>query len=267
MTNSVSTPRLIDSPSHLGVVLLLVLLAFQFASAQSNRFEAGIAALQRSQYTTAFRSWLPLAEDGLPEAQLNLGHLYHEGLGVEVDYDAAFLWYQRAAESGLAEAQFNLGLLYYDGAGVPRDRQTALELFREAEAQSVAAASYMLGLEDLRGELSPLDPERCRRRVLLAARAGVPSAQFTYAMLAQSGQGGRPEGSRFLDFQVDRPVQGDPLVTYVWARLAQENGLESADLIQVIEVAEIMLGGDTESAEQIIKGCLENGLSDCPTAD
>ena len=266
MTDTVNTFRLIRAPGFFLTGLLLCLIA-QNATAQSNRFEAGIAALQRGQYTTAFRSWLPLAEDGQPEAQLNLGHLYQEGLGVEVDYAAAFLWYQRAAESGLAEAQFNLGLLYYDGLGVPQDRETALELFREAESQSLAAASYMLGLEDLSGEMNPLDPVKGRRRVLRAARAGVPAAQFTYATLAQSGLGGSPAGSQLLDLLIDRPAEGNPLVTYVWARLAQENGLESADLMQVIEVAAIMLGGDTDSAEQIIQRCMEEGLSDCPSAE
>ena len=86
-----------DVRHHLFAALLVCFCGIQEAVAQSNRFEAGIAALQREQYSTAFRSWLPLAEDGMPEAQLNLGHLYQEGLGVEIDYSAAFFWYQQAA--------------------------------------------------------------------------------------------------------------------------------------------------------------------------
>jgi TPR repeat protein len=252
---------------HLVAALFVCFCGIQDAVAQSNRFEAGIAALQREQYSTAFRSWLPLAEDGIPEAQLNLGHLYQEGLGVEIDYSAAFLWYQRAAEAGLAEAQFNLGLLYFDGNGVPQDKPTAMDLFHQAEDQGIAAASYMLGLADLRGELSALNPQSGRRRILKAAQAGVPSAQFTYATLAQSGVGASPPKSTLLDLIPDRPAQGNPLVAYIWARIAQENGLDSADVTQVIEVAGIMLGGETTTAEGLIFRCLEQGLNGCPTAD
>ena len=55
--------------------------------AQSSRFEAGIAAMNRGRYAVAFRSWLPLAEAGMPEAQLNLGKLYQSGQGVDLDLE------------------------------------------------------------------------------------------------------------------------------------------------------------------------------------
>ena len=46
---------------------------------------------------------------------------YASGQGVSQDYQAALKWYRKAAEQGLAQAQGNLGVLYELGHGVPRD--------------------------------------------------------------------------------------------------------------------------------------------------
>ena len=75
--------------SHAVTVLTILVSLSAACSGQTNRFEAGISAKERGQYLTAIRSWLPLAEDGMPEAQVNLGHMYNEGLGVDVDYEEA----------------------------------------------------------------------------------------------------------------------------------------------------------------------------------
>ena len=47
--------------------------------------------------------------------------MYEKGQGVPQDFTEASKWYRRAAEQGLPEAQVNLGVLYYDGRGVPQD--------------------------------------------------------------------------------------------------------------------------------------------------
>jgi hypothetical protein len=51
--------------------------------------------------------------------------MYDEGKGVEQDFEEALKWYQKAAEQGLAEAQNNLGLMYYKGQGVEQNYVTA----------------------------------------------------------------------------------------------------------------------------------------------
>jgi TPR repeat protein len=51
--------------------------------------------------------------------------MYASGRGVALDLAQAARWYQHAAEQGLAEAQFNLGTLYGTGRGVPRDEALA----------------------------------------------------------------------------------------------------------------------------------------------
>jgi TPR repeat protein len=51
------------------------------------------------------------------KAQSNLGIAYAFGKGVLKNDKQAVYWYQKAAEQGLAEAQYNLGAMYANGEG------------------------------------------------------------------------------------------------------------------------------------------------------
>ena len=70
---------------------------------------------------TKFDYTLDLAQQGNARAQVNLGLMYYQGVGVPRDYQEALKWYRKAAEQGYASAQNNLGLHYCNGQGVPRD--------------------------------------------------------------------------------------------------------------------------------------------------
>ena len=52
-----------------------------------------------------------------------------------MDINEAVEWWQKAAEQGLAEAQFNLGNCYYWGEGVAKDNEKALKWYQKAAAQ------------------------------------------------------------------------------------------------------------------------------------
>ena len=258
-----------EAVSLLLIIFGLSVFASGIAAGQSNRFEAGVSAKNRGQHLTAIRSWLPLAEDGMAKAQLNLGHMYHEGLGVDIDYGIALDWYESAAAEGLPEALFNIGLLYQNGSGVEQNLERAIELYTEAEQQGVAAAKYMLGAAQISGEGLPKDSEAGRARVLSAALSGVPSAQFTYATLALSAEGalGIPNSGIMSFINPDMPAEGDPLIAYIWARIAKENGFESIEIDDVIDIALILLSGESPDAEDIVVECIASNLENCPTAD
>ena len=93
-------------------------------------FSDGVAAYNRGDYTTAFREFKPLAEQGFANAQNNLGVMYNRGDGVAQDYAEAVKWFRRAAEQGDASAQNNLGAMYNLGDGVPQDYAEAVKWFR-----------------------------------------------------------------------------------------------------------------------------------------
>ena len=84
-------------------------------------WDEAVAASKRGDYATVVRELRPLAEQGVAEAQLNLGNIYRKGRGVPQDYAEAVKWYSKAAEQGDAGAQYNLGLMYDNGLGVPQD--------------------------------------------------------------------------------------------------------------------------------------------------
>ena len=98
-------------------------------------FQKGLTAYERGDYATALREWTPLAEQGVADAQYNLGVMYGNGKGVPKDYETAVKWYRLAAKQGHASAQFNLGVMYGKGQGVSQDYKTALKWYRLASEQ------------------------------------------------------------------------------------------------------------------------------------
>jgi TPR repeat protein len=100
---------------------------------------------------------LKLAEEGDPQAQLQLAGFYRTGRGVPHDDQAAIRWYRAAAEKGLAEAQFELGKVYDTGTGGPRDPFEAVRWYRLAAQQGLGRAQYNLGSMHGNGEGVPVD--------------------------------------------------------------------------------------------------------------
>ena len=96
-------------------------------------------ALKRKDYANAVRLYRPLATKGDPSAQVNLGFMYDEGLGVPQDYAEAVKWYRRAADQGEPHGLSNLANMYRDGLGVPQDYIQAHLWFNLAAARFPAA--------------------------------------------------------------------------------------------------------------------------------
>lgn len=74
-----------------------------------------------------------VAETGNVKAQFILGTAYYLGLnGAEQDYEKAFYWWKKAAEQGNPEAQVQLGLCYSGGIGVEKSKSKAIYWLRKA---------------------------------------------------------------------------------------------------------------------------------------
>lgn len=117
------------------VCLLAASIAGPASAADNKRFNEALRAYQYGDYGDAVRRFIPLADEGDPDAQYYVGFMYAQGLGVAQDYGAAAQWYERAALQGHAPAQNYLGLLYYEGKGLERDFRTAFIYFELAAAQ------------------------------------------------------------------------------------------------------------------------------------
>ena len=106
-------------------------------------------------------SWFcKAAEQGDAEAQLHLGVMYSEGLGVEQSIEKAAEWYRRAAEQGNADAQVVLGCCYEFGDGLPIDFKKAALWYGRAGKQGHEKAAAALERLRLKGrEKKPEPPE------------------------------------------------------------------------------------------------------------
>lgn len=106
-------------------------------------------AYDRSSYATALKTWLPMAQQGDPDAQTNVGEINEKGMGIPPDYKAASIWYKKAADQGFSRAQINLGHLYEKGLGVPKNTVTALNWYRKASGLSADNLEYTSSLQAL----------------------------------------------------------------------------------------------------------------------
>ena len=228
--------------------ILLTLACLNSTLAQDNSFDAGIAALERGHYATAMRAWIKMANEGIPEAQNNIGHLYEEGFGVAQDYPKAMSWYKEAADQGLAEAQHNVGMLYFEGYGVKKNYREAVKWFKLATAQKLPDAQYMLALAYHQGHGVTMNYKFAKVWYLESAKQGYANAQFMYAYMLQAGDLGKP----------------DPLNALVWSEVARRNGRE--DSTDNGDLSKLQL-----SEEEIVKAgqltdlCLSSNYESCPT--
>jgi hypothetical protein len=109
-------------------------------------FDKGLDAFHHGHYETALKVWKPLAERGDVEAQLRLGYLYFDGLGVDQDFKEGVSWFRKAALQGNAEAQGKIGIAYQLGKGdLPKDYKEAAKWFLKAAEQGAFNRYYNLG--------------------------------------------------------------------------------------------------------------------------
>jgi uncharacterized protein len=118
------------------LVLATVLGITAAGAARADTLGAGSAAFSRSDYGTAARLLLPLAERGNARAQTMVGFMYATGRGLPQAYDAAGYWYRLAAEQGDTTAQYLLGLAYDKGQGVPQNEIAAYKWLNLAAANA-----------------------------------------------------------------------------------------------------------------------------------
>jgi len=133
-----------NSAACFGLALLCLSFSANAGPADADDFRRGWDAYESGEFKTALHYWMPLAEQGDANAQLNVGLMYDAGRGLDVNPVRAVHWYRQSAENGLAAAQYNLGLMYRDGQGVEKSRKIANSWFERAAAQGLQAARAIL---------------------------------------------------------------------------------------------------------------------------
>jgi hypothetical protein len=138
---------------HLIILALSCCLSFSL-EAQRPPFRAeldtrdfhqdAVEAMREGNYAVAFCIWQPLAADGDPQAQYNLGWMYHNGYGLRIDDKQALDWWLRAAARGSTDAHHALGELYSSGQGVEKNLPIALGWYISASMKGHELAREIL---------------------------------------------------------------------------------------------------------------------------
>ncbi len=161
------------------------LAAVLLAQPASADLEKGLAAVQSGQWDKAYQQFQRSAAEGNPDAQVNLGNLYLQGLGVEHSDLKAYDWYAKAARQGHAQSLGKLAIMHYQGLGVAEDHAAAADWFRKAAENGNADAAMILAELHARGDgVSKSKPE-AYLWYSIAADLGKAEASETRMQLAE----------------------------------------------------------------------------------
>ena len=161
---------------------LAALLLAQPATAD---LEKGLAAVQSGQWDKAYQQFQRSAAEGNPDAQVNLGNLYLQGLGVERSDLKAYDWYVKAARQGHAQALGKLGIMHYQGLGVAEDHAAAADWFRKAAEKGNADAAMILAELHTRGDGVNMSKPEAYLWYSIASDLGKAEAEETRMQLAE----------------------------------------------------------------------------------
>jgi hypothetical protein len=139
----------------------------------ATRFVAVLVALALcapvQAQTPLIDGWRALAEEGVAEAQFQLGSRYSIGAGVPEDDAEAVRWLRLAADQGHADAQNILGTMYRDGGeGVPENYVQAHMWFNLAASRLTGELREM-AVQDRDKVAGRMDPTQIAEAQRLAS--------------------------------------------------------------------------------------------------
>jgi len=108
--------------------------------AHAGPWEDGMVAYNRGDYLPAIRLFRPLAEQGNPKAQNQIGVMYRKGEGVQPSPARAFMWFSLSARRGDAKAK--AGLRDLSRSMTPAEISQARQMAQACEASNYRSCEY-----------------------------------------------------------------------------------------------------------------------------
>ena len=137
----------------------------------------------------ALNWFLCAARKGSCEAMNMAGRCHENGWGVAKDLDSAVRWYRSSADAGHDWGQYNYANMLFDGRGVALDREQALIWYQRAADQGHTRAMNLLARCCEEGWGMPRDPSAAIGWYRRSAEGGYFRAQFNYGtVLAARGR-------------------------------------------------------------------------------
>lgn len=148
-------------------------------------------------FEQALRLFLEEAEDGNALAMHDLGRMYTDGLGVELNAETAFYWYEKAlsafmdieAEKENRYIEYRIGKLHAAGLGTVQDYEEAAGWFEMAVSKNHKYAQYSLAGLYYRGQGVNQDFQTAFELYRHSAVQRVPYASYELAKMYQDGIG------------------------------------------------------------------------------
>lgn len=146
---------------------------------------------------------IALAEQGIAQAQNDLGMSYITGEGVDPNISKAIEWLSKAAEQNEPSALANLGKCYMEGMGVEKNVTKAIDLFAKSCRQGVVSAKhYLVDTIDIND-------------LILLAEKGNAQAQYFLGTCYADGEKLNRNISKALEWFLKSAEQDEPLALVI----------------------------------------------------
>lgn len=148
-------------------------------------------------FNQALQLFLEEAEAGNVLAMHDLGRMYADGLGIEIDVDAAFRWYEKALSGFLyieidkanRYVEYRIGKMYAAGLGTRQNYEEAAEWLGMAASQNHKYAQYSLAGLYYRGQGVEQDFQTAFELYQRSAKQRVPYANYELGKMYRDGIG------------------------------------------------------------------------------
>lgn len=171
----------------------------------------------KKYYLLAFEGFRDAAEKGSATKQYVLGLMYlHHGKAVSKDDKDAQIWFRKSAEQGIVEAQLELGKLYEEGQLIKQDYNEAIKWYRKAAEQGHVEAQAKLGsMYDVWGEKEGItaNPTESAKWYLKAAEQGDVHSAFRIGWSYRDGNGVPKDSNEAIKWFKKAAEQGDVMAT------------------------------------------------------
>lgn len=130
-------------------------------------------------------------------AMFDIGRIYSDGLGVEIDMDKANNYYKKAlsrfqkveSQKAWEYTEYRIGKMYAQGLGTEKDLKTAAYWFKLSAEKKYKYAQYSLGGLYYRGQGVEQNFQTAFSLYLKSANQGFPYADFEVAKMYRDGTG------------------------------------------------------------------------------
>jgi TPR repeat protein len=178
--------ELVDAPAAIAACRRAV---EQFPNVPRFAEELGRSYRAAGDYRNAMIWHRRAADAGYSAAEVSIGKMYRDGLGVPVDDAEALRWYRLGAAQNDSWAWVSLGIMARDGRGVPQDYAQALDWFQRAAKTGNDWAFTNIGRMYVAGLGVPQDFDRAVAWFRRAAEMGDLLAQITLGRMYRDGEG------------------------------------------------------------------------------